>query len=235
MIKVTYLDRSGFAVATPTAILVFDYLKDPTNALTKILKSAPDHPVIFFATHHHEDHFNPEIFNLAQDHKRLFVLSDDIKSKHIPDKGMQVAWMAPDDAIEGLPGDISVKAYKATFAGVCYTATLPDDKKIFHGGDLNNARCIGGESLREMTKTRTEFETIVGRIASESPELTIAMLSVSPETEDNARFFLEKVKVDNFVPMHFEPYHNDDEKEYNPDPECRFHCLHGPGQTDKIS
>lgn len=234
MIKVTYLDRSGYAISAPTAILVFDYCKDPSNSLKHILKENPALPVIFLATHHHSDHFNPEIFDLAQDRKRLFVLSNDIESKHVIDKGMQVAWMAPGDTIDGLIGDITVRAYKSTFAGVCYTVTLPDGKKIFHGGDLNNARCLQETTPHDLQKLHSEFETITGRIASDSPELSIAMLSVSPDTEDNARYFLEKIKIDNFFPMHFKP-DGSDETEYNPDPECRFHCLHGPGQADKIA
>lgn len=236
MIKVIYLDRSGYAISTPTAILVFDYYKDPANALRKLLKSNPELPVIFLATHHHADHFNPDIFDLAQDHKRLFILSSDIESKHVPEKGMQVAWMAPGDTIDGLIGDISVKAYKSTFAGICYTVTLADGRKVFHGGDMNNSRCIGDESPRDLSKSRSEFDTIVGRVAEDSPELYIAMLSVSPGSEENAHYFLEKIKVDNFFPMHFEvKYSDDDEKGYNPDPDCRFHCLHGPGQSDKIN
>ena len=233
MTKVTYLDRSGYAVVTPSVILVFDYFRDPANALKKLLKANPELPVVFLATHHHADHFNPDIFDLAQDHKRLFVLSNDIESKHVPEKGLQVAWMAPGDVIDGLLGGISVKAYKATFAGVCYTVTLTGGKKIFHGGDLNNSRCLGEETPRDLSKVRSEFETAVGRIAADSPELDVAMMSVSPESEEYAHYFLEKIKVDNFFPMHFEAK-DDDDKDFNPDPECKVHSLHGPGQSDKI-
>ena len=72
MITVTYLDHSGFAVTTPTAIMVFDYYKDPDKKLEKVLASHPDPeiPVLFFVTHHHPDHFNTSIFELAQNRKR---------------------------------------------------------------------------------------------------------------------------------------------------------------------
>ncbi|MDE6153798.1 MAG: MBL fold metallo-hydrolase [Muribaculaceae bacterium] len=81
MEKITYLDHSGFAVVTPTAILVFDYYRDPAHSLKKVLHEYPSRPVIFLVSHHHEDHFNRDIFDLAQDHKRTYVLSNDIESK----------------------------------------------------------------------------------------------------------------------------------------------------------
>ena len=44
MTKVTYLDHSGFALTTDDAILVFDYYRDPSHALHKILNANPGKP-----------------------------------------------------------------------------------------------------------------------------------------------------------------------------------------------
>lgn len=46
--KVTYLDNSGFVITLKDAILVFDYYRDPSHALNKILGDKPDAPVVFF-------------------------------------------------------------------------------------------------------------------------------------------------------------------------------------------
>ena len=67
MIKVTYLDHSGFAITTPEAVMVFDYYKDPDKKLEKTLAQAPDLPVVFYVSHHHPDHFNTSIFELGED------------------------------------------------------------------------------------------------------------------------------------------------------------------------
>ena len=77
--RVTYLDHSGFVVERDDVTVVFDYYHDPSDSLNKILRLRRDVPVLFFVSHHHKDHFNKAIFNLAQDHERVYVLSDDIK------------------------------------------------------------------------------------------------------------------------------------------------------------
>ncbi|MDE7143451.1 MAG: hypothetical protein K2N76_01490 [Muribaculaceae bacterium] len=74
MLKITYLDHSGFAVTTNDAILVFDLFRDPSHALHKLMKEHPGLPVTFFVTHRHSDHFTPEIFNIAQDRQRTYVI-----------------------------------------------------------------------------------------------------------------------------------------------------------------
>lgn len=47
--KVTYLDNSGFVITLKDAILVFDYYRDPSHALNKILGDKPDAPVVFLS------------------------------------------------------------------------------------------------------------------------------------------------------------------------------------------
>lgn len=136
MIKVTYLDHSGFAVVLPTAVAVFDYFRDPTGALVKVIRENPELPVVFFVSHHHPDHFNPAIFNLAQDREVQYVLSNDIFSKVVHDD-MPVAWVSPGDEVPGLLGGLDVRAFGSTDAGVSFLVTLPDGRKIFHAGDLN--------------------------------------------------------------------------------------------------
>ena len=42
------------------------------------------------------------------------------------------------DVLENLPGDIKVKAYGSTDAGVSFLVTTSGGRKIFHAGDLND-------------------------------------------------------------------------------------------------
>ena len=138
MLNVTYLDHSGFAITTPAAIMVFDYYKDPDKKLEHLLKISPEKPVLFFVSHHHPDHFNTSIFELAQDRKRTYILSNDIFSKLVPKEGISVAWMSAGDVIDQIPGTKEVKAYGSTDAGVSFAITLEDGSVIFHAGDLND-------------------------------------------------------------------------------------------------
>ena len=165
MITVTYLDHSGFAVTTPQAVMVFDYYKDPDKKLEKVLKDNPSKDVVFFVSHHHPDHFNTSIFELAQERKRTYVLSNDIFSKIVPKKGLSVAWMSAGDVIDQIPGTKEVKAFGSTDAGVSYAITLPDGEVIFHAGDLNDWHWSEESTEREIEKAEAKFKTIVNRIA----------------------------------------------------------------------
>lgn len=241
MIKVHYMDHSGFVVVVPTAILVFDYYRDPAKVLRKELEANPDLPVVFFVTHHHADHFNPDIFDLAQNRDRTFVLSCDIESKHVIEKGMQVAYMTPGDTIENIAGSLLVRAFGSTDAGVSYVVQTPEGKTVFHAGDLNDWRWSEISDSREVARMDAEFEKIVNRIAEYYPELTVAMFPVDERQREDAQrgasIFMKKIKVDNFFPMHING---------NADKACNFetycptpgvtkcYCLDRPGEHASV-
>ena len=241
MTKVTYIDHSGFAVSSPKAVLVFDYYKDPDKKLEKVLREQPEAPVVFFVTHHHPDHFNTSIFELAQERKRTYVLSNDIFSKLVPKKGLSVAWMSAGDIIESIPGIKQVRAYGSTDAGVSYLITLEDGRTLFHAGDLNDWHWSEEASPREAEEAEAKFTKIVNRIAEDYPKINIVMFPVDARLgKDFARgasIFLSKVKVDDFFPMHFwgEPQKACDFSAYVPAGSVvHTHCLDNPGQSVEI-
>lgn len=236
---ITYLQHSGFIVELPDAVLVFDYYRDPAHVLPHVLKQNPAKPVVFLVSHHHPDHFNPEIFDLAQDHKRVYILSNDILAKRIP-TDLAVQGMSRGDVVENLPGNISVRAYGSTDKGVSFLVTTSSGRKIFHAGDLNDWHWQDESSEREVRKADNAFMTILNRFADENPHLYVAMFPVDhrmgTDYARGARLFLAKVTVDNFFPMHFDA----DWKEA-----CDFasfagsqaescHCFHSPGQTVEL-
>ncbi|MBD5314098.1 MAG: MBL fold metallo-hydrolase [Bacteroides sp.] len=241
MITVTYLDHSGFAVTTPEAVMVFDYYKDPNRKLEKVLKDNPSKKVVFFVSHHHLDHFNTSIFELAQDRNPTYVLANDIFSRLVPKKGISVAWMSAGDVIEQIPGTKQVKAYGSTDEGVSFAVTLPDGEVIFHAGDLNDWHWSEESTVREIEKAEAKFKTIVNRIAEDIPEVKIAMFPVDArmgaDFAKGAEIFLEKVKVDNFFPMHFwgEPQKACDFASYVPEGlPTKCYCLDKPGFSVEI-
>lgn len=241
MINVTYLGHSGFALTTPEAIMVFDYYKDVDKKLEHVLKISPEKPVLFFVSHHHPDHFNTSIFELAQDRKRTYILSNDIFGDLVPKKGISVAWMSAGDIIDQIPGTKEVRAFGSTDAGVSYAITLADGSVIFHAGDLNDWHWSEQSTEHEIQKAEAKFNTIVDRIADAIPEIKIAMFPVDArmgaDFARGANIFLSKVKVDNFFPMHFwgEPQKACDFSAYVP-PTAHTHCycLDTPGKTVEI-
>ncbi|MDE7136754.1 MAG: MBL fold metallo-hydrolase [Muribaculaceae bacterium] len=238
MLKVTFLDHSGFVVVTPTAILVFDYYRDPSHALEKVLRENPGLPVDFFVSHHHPDHFNPDIFNLAQNLERCFILSTDIYSKVVHDN-LPVAWMSPGDTQEQIPGNLTVKAFGSSDSGVCYLVTLPDGRKIFHAGDLNYWHWNKESTMAEVRAAYSKFVHVVNRLREDTPEIDMAFFPVDPrlgqDYADGARIFLENIKVNYFFPMHFWGAYKAacDFDQYTTDNTDSF-CLYVPGESVEL-
>lgn len=239
MTKVTYLDHSGFVITEPDAILVFDYYRDPSHALHKILKENPTLPVTFFASHHHDDHFNPGIFEIAQDHKRTYILSNDIEPKYVPST-LNVQGMSPGDAVEDVPGCQRIKAYGSTDIGVSFYVVTTSGTTIFHAGDLNLWHWKDQNTPNQVVKASTRFQSVLNRIASEVPEVKIAMFPVDPrqgtDFAEGAHRFIDAIKIDYFFPMHFWGQYKEAclFPAYADRPNTKYECLHNPGQSVTI-
>lgn len=204
--RVTYLDHSGFAVEHDDVVVVFDYYKDPANKLTKILHRNIDKPVLFFVSHHHDDHFNREIFNLAQDHQRVFVLSDDINGNKIGD-GLPVAWVHEGGDLDGLPGGVKVTIFGSTDTGVSFYLTFRDGVTCFHAGDLNYWHWQDESTEKEVRRAYSGFVHQMRHIMSVTDHIDIVFFPVDPrmgsDYSNGARLFMENIDVANFFPMHF--------------------------------
>ena len=78
---VTYIGHSGFLLEWESCYLLFDYYTG------KIPELDPKKKIFVFASHKHRDHFNPGIFDLADQYGDIeYVLSSDIKLKNIRPK-----------------------------------------------------------------------------------------------------------------------------------------------------
>lgn len=237
---ITYLDNSGYMVELPTVTLVFDYYRDPAHKVVKALERRPDIPVVFFVTHHHPDHFNPDIFNLGQNHRRLYVLSNDIPSRDVR-SDIPAEWMSRGDIAEGLTAGLRVQAFGSTDAGVSYYVTMPDGFTLFHAGDLNCWHWKEESTLSEIARAREAYNVELGRIAQAMPAVDVAFFPVDvrqgDECAEGAEAFLTKVATGAFFAMHFK---GDSDKACRFEayrlPEdvagrTRFYCLDTPGQS----
>lgn len=237
MNRVTYLEHSGFAVELPTVILVFDYIRDPSHALKKMLDKAPDKPVIFFVSHNHPSHYDNSIYEIAQSHPREFVMSNDVPAKDIPDT-LDVQGMSATDYIEGIPGLKSVKAYRSTGKGVSFYVETEDGPTIFHAGELNDWQHEPDKKAQD--KESAKFVEIIRYIASEHPQVDTAFFPVDVRQGNDfargAREFLQTIKVKDFFPMHFDgDYRKACNSESYLSPGTMCHCLHEPGQSIDLS
>lgn len=235
--KVTYLSHCGFAITLDEAILVFDYLRDPSHALHHILDQNPDKPVIFFISHSlvNNSHFNPGTFEIAQNHKRFYVVSHSLPAMYIPDT-LDVAGMSKGDIVENLPGGIKVEAFGTTEKGVSFMLTLADGRHIFFAGELNEWDMPDETGKQEFQKMDNKFKAIVDRISSKYPEADVVMMAVNPRISldfaRGARMLCEKVKVKDFFPMDIDGDAKDAARfaDYLP-AATRGHMLEKPGES----
>lgn len=73
--KITYIAHSGFLAELEHTILLFDYYQGE-------LPELPDEKMLYvFASHRHPDHFNPEVFRLAEGREDVFTSCPGISGK----------------------------------------------------------------------------------------------------------------------------------------------------------
>lgn len=80
-----------------------------------------------------DDHFNHDIFNLAQDRERIYVMSDDITANPLR-SDVDIAWIHAGNELDRLPAGVKVKALPTNLKGVSYLVTMPDGETIYYAG-----------------------------------------------------------------------------------------------------
>lgn len=240
MAKITYLDNCGFVVRTNDVIMIFDYYRDPAHAAEKIIRNHPELPVVFFVSNSHKDHFNKEIFNLAQGNKRIYVLANDVLS-FTGNTEVQAVGLSAGDRIENVLGGLTIEAFNATEAGVSFLVTTREGETFFHGGDLS-PKHYDVKDVRTAERMASQFTITLRRIASAVSEINVAFLEVDPRLDNftaGAVEFVDTVKVDNFIPMHMQGNVKEvgDFRNYkvNVGVDTKFHAFHEVGQTLNIN
>lgn len=138
MLTITYIYHSSFAIETDKCILVFDYWKDPTGVMEKLVIDKAHKHFYVFASHFHADHYNKEIFNWQRENpftNYTYILSKDILKHRKAKKEEADVWLAKGGCWED--ENIKVIATGSNDVGVSWIIEV-DDKRIFHAGDLCN-------------------------------------------------------------------------------------------------
>lgn len=196
--KITYIYHSGFLVETEACYYLFDYYKGELPALS------PEKPILVFASHSHQDHYNKEVFTLLAQRgmKQITaVLAKDISPKKYPDgiETIKVTFHCHYD----LPWDTSLDTLQSTDAGVAFLITCAEGV-IYHAGDLNDWSWAGapdGENRQMTGSYRHEIDMLKDK------KIDIAFQPLDPRQGENyARgmlYLLKKVDISQVYPMHY--------------------------------
>lgn len=242
MTKVTYLDNFGYMVRYNDVLMVFDLFRDPAHALEKELRANPELKVVFFISDKSVNHFNRDIFNMAQNHHRVYVASNDVYG--IADTEEPVAGMSAGDKIENVAGSLTVRAYCAGNGAVAFLVTTADGCNIFYGGELapyvygRKAHCTRCEQSMQSVYTTT-----VRRVAQDVQTVDLAFIDVDPEAgvgfTESAVEFVNTVHTDNLFPIHFGNSHSEaiDFRNYEVPAgiTTRFHAIANPGHSLELN
>lgn len=140
--KITYIHHSAFLIEWSTSYWLFDYYKGALPEMDFKKK------LFIFASHEHEDHFNPEIFKLNEKcHDVAYILSSDINvtreicrkagvTDEILGKIVSVKPSSEYELNDGQGSRILLETLASTDCGVAFLLEYKG-KTIYHAGDLN--------------------------------------------------------------------------------------------------
>lgn len=171
---ITYIGHSGFLAELKQSLLLFDYYEGP------LPEAFPEKNLFVFASHRHPDHFNPEIFRLAEGRETptFFILSDDIWERRVPKERLAKTLRLKPDADISFEG-LEIRTLKSTDEGVAFLIRT-EGKTIYHAGDLNDWRWPGEPESFNL-KMQSDFQNCLEPLRG--MEMDAAFIPLDPRQE----------------------------------------------------
>lgn len=219
MMTVTYLAHSGFLVEWEKFYTLFDWWKGELPPLNR------EKPLLVFASHSHEDHFDPKIFKLPETYPLTrYILSHDIRlaTRRWEKLGMtneifsRVTSIRVDSllATEVAGEALTVRTIHSTDAGVAFLLSA-EGRLVYHGGDLNwwHWEEEGKQYCNNMAANyRHAIEKLAACVRDSAADsgceavIDAAMAPLDPRLEDafglGVDYLLKTVEVRKLFPMH---------------------------------
>ena len=176
MLKVTFLYHSAFLVELSHCSLLFDWYGGAIPAFDR------HKPLYVFASHHHGDHYSPEIFSLLGMDNVWYVLANCIRlsAKRKAALGIEETHVLRVSAGRTFPlEELRITTFRSTDAGVAFLVET-EGKTLFHAGDLQwwhweeEPKHWNDEMEREFKK---EGAKLMGR------KIDVAFLVLDPRQE----------------------------------------------------
>lgn len=151
--KLYYLNHSGFLLELEKALLVFDFYTDPAGVLASYNLS--NKPAVFFVSHDHLDHWNPDILKFKNKAPSFYVLDSSCDSEPVreaaAEKNRKVILVNPRDVLQkelsALPSLLRIYTFDSTDEGVVFLV-VTDEGSFIHMGDLNDWDWQDEDSIR---------------------------------------------------------------------------------------
>lgn len=201
--KISYIGHSGYVIEWKDCYMLFDYYEG------ELPKFDREKKLYIFVSHHHHDHYNPKIFELAKDLKRIeFIISDDVHVKEETDFQVRekISYVCAGQKYELYDQEdraLKIETLRSTDEGVAFLIEY-QNRRIYYAGDLNLWLWMGEteEYNRNMSKRfYDEMEHLKG------VKIDLAFAPLDPRQEEyyslGMEALLETAKVEYLFPMHF--------------------------------
>lgn len=207
--QITYIGHSGFLIEWDSCYMLFDYFIGEIPMMDKTKK------IFIFASHKHEDHFNPKIFQLCDQFENIeYVLSSDIRlnkdkliklglKEEILDKTLSVKPENQYELYDNHGNHIILKTLNSTDCGVAFLIKY-QGMTVYHAGDLN-LWAFKGESKQYNNNMTARFHKIIEELKDVTIDLAFAPLD--PRQEEyyylGLEYLINTANVTYAFPMHF--------------------------------
>ncbi len=214
------LNHSGFLLELENSVLIFDYYTDPANVLAKF--SGGDKPVVFFVSHDHADHWNPEILSFKNNAPAYYILDSSCDSKRVRQAAKEiqreVIFVDPHDILQNelaaVPSLLRVYVFASTDAGSAFLI-VTEIGSFIHLGDLNDWDWQDEDSEQMKTDYKTELARMAEAwskvkkdeiLPAKAGELILSFVPTDKRLEETALngalLFLEYLPSRYLAPMH---------------------------------
>lgn len=205
--KLYYIFHSGFAIVADGVTVILDFYEDSMDEFHGIVHDEllkRKGKIYVLASHFHPDHFNKQILSWKQQRPDIiYILSKDIL-RHKRAQKEDATFLIKGEVFDD--GTVCVKAYGSTDSGVSFLITL-NGKTFFHAGDLNNWHWVDESTPAEVKKAEGDYLAELNNLAKDVKQVDVVMFPVDrrlgTDYSKGARQFVNKIRCQVFVPMHF--------------------------------
>lgn len=214
---VTFLAHSGFLVEWEKFYTLFDFYQGELPPLKA------EKPLLVFASHRHNDHFDPRIFKIVHPDVRYYLSRDiSIARRHWEKLGMTEEVFArctavrPDELLltDVCGEELSIRTVKSTDIGVAFLLRS-EGRMVYHAGDLNwwHWESEGKGYCENMRRAFfTAMDKLSAAVRDEAADnglesvIGLAMLPLDPRLEDGYAMgvneLFARIAVRRALPMH---------------------------------
>jgi len=200
--RIVYIHHDCFFLLTGGRALLFDYPAPqylPPEAASVAAAVMAGSALTVFASHSHDDHFDPGILAAtAGAASRRFVVSDDVADLHADALPPDAVVMEPDDCRD--LGGLTVRAMESNDMGLAYRIEA-DGLSIYFGGDLA-LWDWPGQSAAAARAVGMSWRRALGRIADRPVDVAFSNMDPRLPSLSGAPDFVATVRPRVFVPMH---------------------------------